>query len=133
MVIEYLPSPCIFMLEMVNALTAEDWYMFKTMKKQGTIISEIARRTEGIRKTVRKYIAMEKPAKYSREGRQSIIAPYTDYVWGGLTSITSLLCKRRLNIVHFRRNKTDPDRRFNFDPLSHVDGDQSCTAWRFGE
>ena len=26
-------------------------------------------------------------------------------------------CNRRLKIVHFRRNKSDPDRRFNFDPL----------------
>ena len=34
------------------------------------------------RKTVRKYIAMQKPAKYSREGRQSVIAPYTYYVRG---------------------------------------------------
>ena len=33
------------MLEMVIALTAEDWHMFKTMKEQGMIISEIARRT----------------------------------------------------------------------------------------
>ena len=54
------------MLEMVNALTAEDWHMFKTMKEQGMIISEIARRTGVIRKTVRKYIAMEKTAKYGR-------------------------------------------------------------------
>ena len=56
--------------------------MFKTMKEQRMIISEIARRTGVSRKTVRKYIAMEKPAKYSREGRQSVIAPYTDYVRG---------------------------------------------------
>ena len=56
--------------------------MFKTMKEQGMSISEIARRTGVSRKTVRKYIAMEKPVKYSREGRQSVIAPYTDYVRG---------------------------------------------------
>ena len=56
--------------------------MFKTMKEQGMSISEIARRTGVSRKTVRKYIAMEKPVKYSREGRQSVIAPYTDYVKG---------------------------------------------------
>ena len=56
--------------------------MFKTMKEQGMSISEIARRTGVSRKTVRKYIAMQKPAKYSREGRQSVIAPYTDYVRG---------------------------------------------------
>ena len=54
--------------------------MFKTMREQGMSISEIARRTEVIRKTVRKYIAMEKPAKYSREGKQSVIASHTDYV-----------------------------------------------------
>ena len=56
--------------------------MFRTMREQGMSISEIARRTGVCRKTVRKYIAMEKPAKYSREGRQSVIAPYTDYVRG---------------------------------------------------
>ena len=56
--------------------------MFKTMKEQGMSISEIARRTGVSRKTMRKYIAMQKPAKYSREGRQSVIAPYTDYVRG---------------------------------------------------
>jgi hypothetical protein len=32
------------------------------------------------RKTVGEYIAIYKPAKYSGEGRESIIAPYTDYV-----------------------------------------------------
>ena len=36
--------------------------MFRTMKEQGMSISEIARRTGVCRKTVRKYIAMEKPA-----------------------------------------------------------------------
>ena len=56
--------------------------MFKTLKEQGMSISEIARRTGVSRKTVRKYVAMEKPLKYSREGRQSVIAPYTDYVRG---------------------------------------------------
>ncbi len=54
--------------------------MFKVMKEQGMSISEIARRTGVSRKTVRKYIAMQKPAKYSREGRQSVIPPYTDYI-----------------------------------------------------
>ena len=54
------------MLEMINALTAEDWHKFKTMKEQGMIICEIAGRTGVIRKTVRKYIAMEKPLKYSK-------------------------------------------------------------------
>ena len=56
--------------------------MFRTMKEQGMSISEIARRTGVIRKTVREYIAMEKTAKYSRDGKQSVIAPYTDYVRG---------------------------------------------------
>ena len=54
--------------------------MIESMKEQGMSISEIARRTGASRKTVRKYISMEKPAKYSRGGRQSVIAPYTDYV-----------------------------------------------------
>ena len=55
------------MLEMINALTAEDWHMFKTMKGQEMSIIEIVRRTEVSRKTVREYITIEKPAKYSRE------------------------------------------------------------------
>ena len=54
--------------------------MFKAMKEQGMSISEIARRTGTSRKTVRKYIAMEKPERYSREEKQSVIAPYTDCV-----------------------------------------------------
>ena len=36
---------------------------------------------------------------------------------------------RGLNIVHFRRNKSDPDRRVNFDPFPHAEGDQDCTDW----
>ena len=56
--------------------------MFKAMKEQRMNISEIARRTGVSRKTVRKYIAMEKPVMYSREGGQSVIAPYIDYVRG---------------------------------------------------
>ena len=40
------------MLEMVNALKAEDWHMIKSMKEQGMSISEIARRTGASRKTV---------------------------------------------------------------------------------
>ena len=56
------------MMEMVNALKAEDWHMIKSMKEQGMSISEIARRTGVSRKTVRKYIAMDKPERYSRKG-----------------------------------------------------------------
>ena len=65
---------------MVNALTAKDWHMFQNMKEQGMSISEIARITGVSRKTVRKYIAIQKPVKYSREERQSVIAHYTDHV-----------------------------------------------------
>ena len=54
--------------------------MIRNLKEMGMSISEISRRTRVGRKAVRKYIAMEKPAKYSREGRRSVIAPYTDYV-----------------------------------------------------
>ena len=71
-----------FMPEMVNALTAEDWHMFKELKEQGMSISEISRSTGVSGKTVRKHLAMDKPNKYSRKGRQSVIAPYTDYVRG---------------------------------------------------
>ena len=70
------------MLEMVNALIAEEWLMFKAMKEHGMSIIEIARRTGASRKTVRKYIAMDNPERYSREGRRSVIAIYTDYLRG---------------------------------------------------
>ena len=54
--------------------------MIREMRENGMSISGIAR-TMGIsRATVRKYLSMEKPAKYSRKGRRSIIAPYTAYV-----------------------------------------------------
>jgi transposase len=43
--------------------------MIKSMKEQGMSISEIARRTGASRKTVRKYIAMDKPGRYSRKVR----------------------------------------------------------------
>ena len=42
-------------------------------------------------------------------------------------------CNRRLIFVHFRRNKSDPDRRFKFDPFHHMEVDQDCTGWRCGE
>ena len=42
-------------------------------------------------------------------------------------------CKRRFIIVHFRRNKSDPYRRFNFDPCPCHDSGLSCTVWRCGE
>ena len=67
-------------MEMVVAYSAEDWHMIREMRENGMSISGIAR-TMGIsRATVRKYLSMEKPAKYSRKGRRSIIAPYTAYV-----------------------------------------------------
>ena len=53
------------MLEIVNSITAEDWHISKTMKEQGMSIGEIARRTGVRRKTLSKYITMEKPLKYS--------------------------------------------------------------------
>ena len=65
------------MLEMVNALTSEDWHMFKAMREQGMNISEIARRTGASRKTVRKYIAMEKPERYTAERGNSLSLPLT--------------------------------------------------------
>ena len=42
-------------------------------------------------------------------------------------------CNRRLIFVHFHRNKSDPDRRFNSDPFPHVEDGLSCTGWRCGE
>jgi len=44
---------------MVNALTAEDWYIFETMRERGRSISEIARRTETSRNTLMNYPAKE--------------------------------------------------------------------------
>ena len=38
-------------------------------------------------------------------------------------------CNRRLIFVHFRRNKSDPDRRFNSDPFPHVEEGLRCTGW----
>jgi transposase len=52
------------------------------MREQGISISEIARRTGMRRKTVRNYIATDKPIRYSRKARQSVISPYTEYVKG---------------------------------------------------
>ena len=51
--------------------------MFKAMKEQGMSISEIARRTGTSRKTVRKYIAMEKPERYTAERGNSLSLPLT--------------------------------------------------------
>ena len=42
-------------------------------------------------------------------------------------------CNRRLIFVHFRRNKIDPHRRFNFDPCPCQDSGLNCTVWRCGE
>ena len=42
------------------------------------------------------------------------------------------LCNRRLFFVHFRRNKSDPDRRFNFDPPAPAVESQSFRAWWTG-
>ena len=54
-------------MEMVNAYSWEDWHMIRSMREQGMSISEIARKTGMSRKTVRKYIGMDKPIKYSRK------------------------------------------------------------------
>ena len=51
--------------------------MFKAMREQGMNISEIARRTGASRKTVRKYIAMEKPERYTAERGNSLSLPLT--------------------------------------------------------
>jgi IS30 family transposase len=100
------------MLEMLNALKVDDCHMIKSMKEQGMSISEIARRTGPSRKTVRKYIAMDKPGRCSRKVRD---------------------CNHRLIFVHFRRNKSDPDRRFNRDPFSQAEGDHHCMGLSCGE
>ena len=60
--------------------------MFKTMKEEGMSVSEISRRTGVSRNTVRRYIEMDKPKKYSREGRVSIISPYMEYVRGRIST-----------------------------------------------
>ena len=49
-----------------------------------------------------------------------------------LKRIISNICNRRLSIVHFRRNKSDPQLRFNFDAFRHVEGDHHCMGWRIG-
>ena len=35
-------------------------------------------------------------------------------------------CNRRLIFVHFRRNKSDQDRRFNSDPFPHMEEGLNC-------
>ena len=42
-------------------------------------------------------------------------------------------CKRRLIFVHFRRNKIDPYRQFNFDPCVLQSSGQNCMVLRCGE
>lgn len=37
---------------------------------------------------------------------------------------------RRLNIVHFRENKSDPDHRLNADSFPLVEEGQNCTVFR---
>ena len=54
-------------MEMVNAYSWEDWHMIRSMREQGMSISEIGRKTGMSRKTVRKYIGMDKPIKYSQK------------------------------------------------------------------
>ena len=53
-------------MEMVNAYSWEDWHMIRSMREQGMSISEIGRKTGMSRKTVRKYIGMDKPINYSQ-------------------------------------------------------------------
>ena len=74
-----------------------------------------------------------------RDVCDEIMGPYRNFIsfqYDGSFHIRirdNAVCNRRLNIVHFRRNKSDPDRRFNFDPFPHAEGDQDCTGWRCGE
>ena len=56
------------MMEMVNAYSWEGWHMIKSMREKGMSISEIARRTGVSRKTVRKYIGMDKPGDTAERG-----------------------------------------------------------------
>ena len=42
-------------------------------------------------------------------------------------------CKRRLIFVHFRRNKIDPYRQYNFDPCVIQNSGQNCMVLRCGE
>ena len=41
---------------------------------------------------------------------------------------TVSLYNHYLSIVHFRQNKSNPDRRFNSDPFPHVEEGLSCTG-----
>ena len=46
----------------------------------------------------------------------------------GNAQIVSFNCNSLLFFVHFRRNKTDSHRRFNFDTSPCQDSDLSCTG-----
>ena len=54
--------------------------MIREMSERGMSVSEIARRMGISRPTVRKYIKADRPVRYSREGRVSIVSPYEDYI-----------------------------------------------------
>ena len=58
----------------------EEWHMIREMSERGMSVSEIARRMGISRPTVRKYIKADRPVRYSREGRVSIVSPYEDYI-----------------------------------------------------
>ena len=51
----------------------------------------------------------------------------------GMDTVTKQSCKRRLIFVHFRRNKIDPYRQFNFDPCVIQNSGQNCMVLRCGE
>ncbi len=61
-------------------LSVEDWGMIRSLKNSGLNISEISRKLNIDRKTVRKQLTLNRSASYKRKIVESKLDPYTDYI-----------------------------------------------------
>lgn len=62
-------------------IIGEEWFMIRELFRQGLSISEIARRTDHDRKTIRKIVSQEKmPRMKKKEKRPSKLDPFKDYL-----------------------------------------------------
>jgi len=64
--------------------TEMEWAEMRERHKRGESISRLAEEYGLTRNTVRKYVQAERPPKYSRGSKASIIAPFEDYIRGRL-------------------------------------------------
>lgn len=60
--------------------TEMEWAEMRERHKRGESISRLAEEYGLTRNTVRKYVQAERPPKYSRGSKASIIAPFEDYI-----------------------------------------------------